>query len=143
MKHTTEMNWTKSEIRNLGITQYLSLAVGIVREELRISNLKKKTIHTLRGLDKTGFWLVHQAIMFNRDSTRKIVTALEMVMVLVSSLVFNGALQQQKNLVRSLTPILHLTREGESWEKEEREEDGVREKRTGINLLFLMNGLSA
>jgi hypothetical protein len=55
MKHTTEMNWTMSEIRNLGITQYLSLAIGIVREELRISNLEKKTIHTLRGLDKTGF----------------------------------------------------------------------------------------
>jgi hypothetical protein len=70
--------------------------------------------------------------MFNRDSTRKIVTALEMVMVLVSSLVFNGALQQQKNLVRSLTPILHLTRErelGEGGERGgwgEREEDGNR-----------------
>jgi hypothetical protein len=111
----------------------LSLAVGVVREELRISNL-----------DKTGFLLVHQAIMFNRDSTRKIVTALEMVMVLVSSFVFNGALQQQKKFVRSLTPILHLTRERELGEGEERGGWGERgEERRGTVLLFLMNGLSA
>jgi hypothetical protein len=55
---------------------------------------------------------------FNEDSTQKILIALEMV--LLGSLVFNGALQQQKIPDSFSNPIFHLTTERAGRRERER-----------------------